>query len=111
MESNSFCNHISDLRGGPICLITSIITDRIGPLDVLLPINHSYNKICDILIRLFWKLKYNKFREFYAQQWKKSYLGVRAMARTVQLLRHHAHCSVTLSFDSQSDLRICYSYD
>ena len=53
MESNSFCNHISDLRGGPICLITSIITDRIGRLEVLLPINHSYNKICDILIRLF----------------------------------------------------------
>ena len=46
-------SHISDLRGSPICLITSIITDRIGRLEVLLPINHSYNKICDILIRLF----------------------------------------------------------
>ena len=42
---------------------------------------------------------------------KKSYLSVRAMVRTVQLLRHHAYCSVTLSVDSQSDLRICYSYD
>ena len=51
MESNSFCNHISVLRGSPICQITSIIADRIGRLKVLLPINHSYNKICDILIR------------------------------------------------------------
>ena len=48
MESNTFCNHISDLRGSPICLITNIITDRIGRLKVLLPINHSYKKICDI---------------------------------------------------------------
>ena len=86
MESNSFCNHISDLRGGPICLITSIITDRIGPLDVLLPINHSYNKICDILIRLFWKLKYNKFREFYAQQWKK---------KLFKCARDGAYCPIT----------------
>ena len=32
----------------PICLITSIITDRIGRHEVLLPINHNYNKICEI---------------------------------------------------------------
>ena len=35
--------------GSPICLITSMITDRIGRHEVLLPINHNYNKICDIL--------------------------------------------------------------
>ena len=29
----------------PICLITSIITDRIGRHEVLLPINHNLNKI------------------------------------------------------------------
>ena len=29
------------------------------------------------------------------------------MVCTVQLLRHHTYCSVTLSVDSQSDLRIC----
>ena len=57
MESNTFCNHISDLRGSPICLITSIITDRIGRLEVLLPINHSYNKICDIFNEAFLKIK------------------------------------------------------
>ena len=27
-------------------LVTSIITDRIGRLEVLLPINHNYDKIC-----------------------------------------------------------------
>ena len=31
-----------------ICLITSIITDRIGRHEVLFPINHNYNKICEI---------------------------------------------------------------
>ena len=34
--------------GSPICLITSMITDRIGLHSVLLPINHNFNKICDI---------------------------------------------------------------
>ena len=35
--------------GSPICLITSMITDRIGRHEVLLPVNHNYNKICDII--------------------------------------------------------------
>ena len=35
--------------GNPICLITSMITDRIGRHEVLLPINHNINKICDII--------------------------------------------------------------
>ena len=35
--------------GSPICLITSMITDRIGRHEVLLPINHNFNKICDII--------------------------------------------------------------
>ena len=34
--------------GSPICLITSMISDRIGWHEVLLPINHNYNKICYI---------------------------------------------------------------
>ena len=29
--------------------ITSMITDRIGRHEVLLPINHNSNKICDII--------------------------------------------------------------
>ena len=35
--------------GSPICLITSMITHRIGRHEVLLPINHNFNKICDII--------------------------------------------------------------
>ena len=34
--------------GSPICLITSMITDRIGRHEVLLSINHNFDKICDI---------------------------------------------------------------
>ena len=35
--------------GSSICLITSMITDRIGRHEVLLQINHNFNKICDII--------------------------------------------------------------
>ena len=43
-------NNIARPRGrNPICLITSMITDRIGRHEVLLPINHNFNKICDII--------------------------------------------------------------
>ena len=35
--------------GSPICIITSMITDRIGRHDVLIPINHNFIKICDII--------------------------------------------------------------
>ena len=34
--------------GSPICLTTSMITDRIRRHKVLLPINHNFNKIYDI---------------------------------------------------------------
>ena len=33
----------------PICLIMSMITSRIGRHEVLLPINHNFTKICDII--------------------------------------------------------------
>ena len=36
-----------------ICLITSMITDWTGRHEVLLPINHNFNKICDILGSFF----------------------------------------------------------
>ena len=45
------------VRGRPICLITSMITDRIGLNEVLLQINHNYNKICDVLALLKIKTK------------------------------------------------------
>ena len=39
---------INKIRGRPICSITSMITDRIGRHEVLLPVNHNFDKICDI---------------------------------------------------------------
>ena len=43
-------NKIGRPRSGSlICLITSMITDRIGRHEVLLPINHNFNKIRDII--------------------------------------------------------------
>ena len=38
--------HAKDKR--TIYSITSVIKDRIGRREVLLPINHNFNKICDI---------------------------------------------------------------
>ena len=43
-------NKIGRPRSGSlICLIMSMITDRIGQHEVLLPINHNFNKICKII--------------------------------------------------------------
>ena len=43
-------NKIGRPRSGiPACLITSMIIDRIGRQEVLLPINHNFNKLCDII--------------------------------------------------------------
>ena len=36
------------INKSPICLISSTITDRIGRHEVLLPVNHNFNKICDM---------------------------------------------------------------
>ena len=50
--------------GSPICLITSVITDRIGRHEVLLPIlNHNFNKICDILGSFFFFIKTQETRD------------------------------------------------
>ena len=38
-----------------------MITDRIGQCEVLIPISHNYNKICEIL-GLFINLKHKKFQ-------------------------------------------------
>ena len=77
----------------PICLITSLITGRIGRHEgLLLIINHNYNKICDILG--IFKLKH-KSECFFAGS-EKSHLSVRmrwgilsnylGMTRTVLLV-------------------------
>ena len=83
-----------------------MITDRIGQHEVLFPINHNYNKICDIL-DLF-KIKTQEIPSFFASSWcvLSNYLG---MKRTVLL-----HCSISADIkgklnetvDSQTDVTI-----
>ena len=84
--------------GSPICLITSMITDWIGRHEVLLPINHNSNKICNIYKALFWNQN-RRNSNFFLLGVKKSHLiiSARLMARTVQLLRHDAYCPIELS--------------
>ena len=90
-------NNIGRPRSGnPICLITSMITDRIGRHEVLLPINHNFNKICDIT-GYFLNQNTRNSEIFIACSEKKSHLSARVMARTVQLLRHDAYCPIKLS--------------
>ena len=68
--------------GSPICLITSMITDRIGRHEVLLPINHNFNKICNI-IGYFLNQNTRNSKFCFASSEKKSHLSARVMARTV----------------------------
>ena len=82
--------------GSPICLITSMITDEVGQHEVLLPINHNFNKICDI-IGYFLNQNTRNSKFCFASSEKKSHLSARVMARTVQLLRHDAYCPIKLS--------------
>ena len=67
-----------------------------------LPINHNFNKLCDIWA-LFFKSKHKKFLDLFLFWWQQA----RLMARTVQLLRHDAYCPIKAEIravDSQSDL-------
>ena len=83
--------------GSPICLITSMITDRIGQHEFLLPINHNFNKICDI-IGCFLNQNTRNLKFCFASSEKKSHLSAHVMAHTVQLLiGHDAYCPIKLS--------------
>ena len=102
-------NKIGWLRSGsPICLITTMITGWIGRHEVLLPINHNFNKICDT-IGYFLNQNTRNSKFCFASSEKKSHLCARVMARTVQLLRHDAHCPIKADthegFCSQSMLQ------
>ena len=81
--------------GSPICLITGMITDRIGRHEVSLPINHNFNKICEK--RPFFLISTQEIPSFFAGSEKKAILAC-AMAHTVQLLRHDAYCPIKLSY-------------
>ena len=62
--------------GSPICLITSMITDWIERHEVLLPINHNFNKIYDIKDP-FLKSNQKKFQFCFASSEKKPFERVR----------------------------------
>ena len=61
--------------GSPICLITGMITDRIGPHEVSLPINHNFNNICEKKALFFTSTQ--EIQSFFAGSEKKSHFSVR----------------------------------
>ena len=73
-----------------------MITHRIGQHEVLLPINHNFNKICDIIGYFLNQNKRNSKFGFLAVKKKKPFKRARDGA-TVQLLRHDEYCPVKLS--------------
>ena len=73
MKSNSVCNH------------TSMITDRIGRHEVLLPINLNFNKIV-IYKALFLKSKHKIFQDLFFASSEK---------RTFKRARDGAYCPIT----------------
>ena len=99
--------------GSPICLITSTITDRIGRHEVLLPINHNFNKICNIIGYFLNQNTRNSKFCFASSEKKKPFKRARdgaycpdylGMTRTVLL-----NCPIKaeiMAVDSQSDLTI-----
>ena len=70
--------------GSPICIITSMITDQIGRHEVLLPINHNFNKICDIIG--YSLIKTQEIRNFVLLAVKK---------RPLKRARDGAYCPIT----------------
>ena len=58
-------------------LITSTITDRIGQHEVLLPINHNYKQICDILGSFLIIKTQEVLRVFFLLEVKKSHFSLR----------------------------------
>ena len=94
-------NEIRRLHSGSlICLIMSMISDQIGRHEVLLPINHNYNKICYILD--FFLIKTQEIlRVFIASSEKRPFKHACAMARTVPL--HRPISAKIRTVDSQSD--------
>ena len=73
-----------------------MITERIERHEVLLPINHNFNKICDIIGYFLHQNTRNLTFVLLALK-KKSRLSARLMASTVQLLRRDAYRPIKLS--------------
>ena len=85
-----------------------MIIDRIKRHEVLLQINHNFNKIFDLKGSLY-NQKTRNSKIFFLLPVKKIQLSARVMTRTVQLLRNDAYCPINAKIravDGQSDLRI-----
>ena len=72
-----------------------MITDRIGRHEVLLPINHNFNKICDIIGYLLNQNTRNSEIFIASNEKKKPFK--RARDGALQLLTHDAYCPIKLS--------------
>ena len=88
-------NKIRRLHSGSlICLIMSMISDQIGRHEVLLPINHNYDKICYILD--FFLIKTQEIhRVFFLLAVKKGHLSTRVRWRVL------SHYTVLLVLKSE----------
>ena len=86
-----------------------MITDRIRPHEVLLPINHNFNKICQKRLFSLNQNTRNSKVFLLAVKKKKDHLSARVISRTIQLLRHDPYSPIKAEIrtvDSQSDLGI-----
>ena len=95
-----------------ICLITSI-ADLIGQFEVLLPINHNYNNICDL--KDFFLSKTQEIPRGFLQAVKKSHLNLSERMQWCILSNYLGitstvlHCPISAEMrtvDSPSDMRI-----
>ena len=96
--------------GSPNCFVTSMITDQTGQHNVLLPINHNYDKICD-------SLGYFKLKTPEIPSSEKIHLNANLQCSVWCILSNYSHdvyCTISLSclsaeirtVERQSDLRI-----
>lgn len=70
--------------GSPICFITSRVKDRNRRYEMMLPINHIHNKICNNF-RLSFELNHVVLQELFVRSVKnKQRSSGRAMTRTVK---------------------------
>ena len=102
MESNSVLNHTSEKQN---LLITKMIKDVIGLNEALLPVNHNYNKMGNVLALLKIIIKKEIPRIFLLAVKKKSFKCARWRVLSTVLL----HCPISAKIktvDSQSNLRI-----
>ena len=87
-----------------------MITERIGRHKVLLPINHNHSNIYEAFILI----KTQEIPSFFFAAVKKRHLSLRVRWHALSNYLDMTHTVLLVlksGQKSQSDLRICYSYD